>query len=339
MYYQNSVEIFDKIKNSKKILINCHYNPDPDSVSSALSLYSFIKSLKVEVDVVCPNNKLPSKLSFLDGYNDIKLNTDYDNFNFDLYDLVLLVDSANPKVVSGKSNTNFIEKIKNLIVIDHHATNNIDADIKLVDNNASSVTEIIYGFFEDNQIEIIPETATKLLTGIYGDTSLLTLPSATERTYDIVNKLVHLHADKNTVVIYLTKSEKLEMYKFWSFALSKINVDLENRFAYVFISFEEYSSFSNLENAKSKVASIFSNGIIDTDFGVVGVEKEKGVLDLSFRARTDYDTSIVAKALGGGGHKAMSAVLIEGVEYNSAVERVLDECRKYARKDSPSHQK
>lgn len=333
MYYQNSVEIFDKIKNSKKILINCHYNPDPDSVGSALSLYSLIKSLKIEVDIVCPNNKLPSKLSFLDGYNEIKLNIDYENFNFDLYDLVLIVDSANPKVVSGISNTNFIKKIKNLIVIDHHETNNIDAVIKLIDNNASSVTEIIYGLFEDNQIEIIPETATKLLTGIYGDTSLLTLPSATERTYEVVNKLIHLHADKNTVVMYLTKSEKLEMYKFWSFALSKIEVDSENRFAFVFISLEEYSRFLNLENAKSKVASIFSNGIIDTDFGIVGIEKEKGVLDLSLRARTDYDTSVIAKALGGGGHKAMSAVLIEGVEFNSAVQKVLDVCRKYATKN------
>ena len=332
MYYQNSVEIFDKIKNSKKILINCHYNPDPDSVSSALSLYSLIKSLKIEVDIVCPNNKLPSKLSFLDGYNEIKLNIDYENFDFSPYDLVFLIDSANSKVVSGKSNTNFLEKIKKLIVIDHHATNNIKANIKLMDNDASSVTEIIYRFFEDNQLEIIPETATKLLTGIYGDTSLLTLPSATERTYDVVNKLVHLNADKNAVVMYLSKSEKLGMYKFWSFALSKIEVEVENRFAYIFIPFEEYSPFLNLENAKSKVASIFSNGIIDTDFGIVGVEKEKGVLDLSLRARTDYDTSVIAKALGGGGHRAMSAVLMEGIEFNSAIEKVLEVCRKYANK-------
>lgn len=333
MNYSESTQIFEEIKKSKKILINCHYNPDPDSVSSALSLYQLIKSLQIDVDIICPNSKLPSKLAFLNGYEDVKLNIDYENFDFSPYDLVFLIDSANSKVVSGKSNTNFLEKIKKLIVIDHHATNNIKANIKLMDNDASSVTEIIYRFFEDNQLEIIPETATKLLTGIYGDTSMLTLPSATERTYDVVNKLIHLNADKNSVVMYLSKSEKLEMFRFWSFALNKIEVDVENRFAYIFIPFEEYSPFLKLENAKSKIASIFSNGVIDTDFGIVGVEKEKGVLDISLRARTDYDTSIIAKDLGGGGHKAMSAVLMEGVEFNSAKEKVLEVCRKYANKN------
>lgn len=333
MNYSLSTAILNEIKKSKKILINCHYNPDPDSVSSALSLYQLIKSFQIEVEVVCPNSRLPSKLAFLNGFDEIKLNIDFENFDFDHYDLVLLVDSANSKVVSGKLNSTFLERINNLIVIDHHASNNINANIKLMDNDASSVTEIIYRFFEDNNLEIIPETATKMLTGIYGDTSMLTLPSATEQTYDVINKLIHLKANKEAVVMYLSKSEKLEMYKFWSFALSRINVDVENRFTYVFIPFEEYLPFLKLENAKSKIASLFSNGIIDTDFGIVGVEKEKGVLDISLRARTNYDTSVIAKALGGGGHKAMSAVLMEEVEFNSAVEKVLEVCRKYANKN------
>lgn len=333
MNYSESIDILSEIKKSKKVLLNCHYNPDPDSVSSALSLYDFIKSFNIEVDIICPNNKLSTRLSYLKSVNDIKLDINFESFDFSNYDLVIFVDSANSKVLSGKSNTSFLEKISNLVVIDHHATNNINAKIKLIDNDACSVTEIIYRFFEDVGYEINPVLATKLLTGIYGDSSLLTLPSATERTYDVVNKLIHLNADRKAVVMNLTKSEKIEMYRFWSYALSLIEVDKENRFAYIFIPNEEYKKFENLENGKSKIASMFSNGIVDTDFGIVGVEKEKGVIDLSLRARTDFDTSTVAKALGGGGHKAMSAVLMEGVEFNSAVTKVLEVCRKYANKN------
>ena len=44
--------------------------------------------------------------------------------------------------------------------------------------------------------------------------------------------------------------------------------------------------------------------------------------------------SKIAKEVGGGGHKAASGARIEGLGFDEAVAKVLDACRKYARKDS-----
>ena len=37
MNYKESAKILEEIKRAKYILVNCHRNPDPDSVASALA--------------------------------------------------------------------------------------------------------------------------------------------------------------------------------------------------------------------------------------------------------------------------------------------------------------
>lgn len=331
-YYQESQTIFSKIRRSKKILVNCHNYPDPDSIGSALALRQILLNMGKQVDVICPTSKLPSNLSFLKGYEKINIGVNFNSFDFSKYDLVIFIDSANLKIVTGVDTSTDLSKINDLIVIDHHLGNDLVSTTKLIDIKASSVGEMIFKLFTDNQIQIDPIISTSLLTAIYGDTWILTLPSASEDTYEVINKLIHNGADRNRVVMSLAKSESVKMFKFWKIILDKIQIDQENRFAYAFIPNNEYHDFADVEEAKSKAASIFSNGLIDTDFGMIGIETRVGKLNVSFRARTDFDTSKISRSLGGGGHKEMSAVIIEGLTFEEAVEKVLSVCRKYANK-------
>jgi nanoRNase/pAp phosphatase (c-di-AMP/oligoRNAs hydrolase) len=73
--------------------------------------------------------------------------------------------------------------------------------------------------------------------------------------------------------------------------------------------------------------------VTETDFGFIGVEESPKFITISFRGRTDFDTSQIAKELGGGGHKVASAVKFEGVSFDEVTKKVLAAARKYAKKD------
>ena len=78
-------------------------------------------------------------------------------------------------------------------------------------------------------------------------------------------------------------------------------------------------------------ANLFGEIVADTDFGMIMTEQEKNILSVSFRSRIGFDTSAIAKELGGGGHVYASGAKVEGLSFSKAVEKVLQTARKYAR--------
>jgi len=77
---------------------------------------------------------------------------------------------------------------------------------------------------------------------------------------------------------------------------------------------------------------LFTQVVDETDFGFLAVELERNRLAISFRSRTGFDTSVIAKSLGGGGHIYASGAKIENMQFDKAVEKLLEVTRKYAKK-------
>lgn len=326
MNYPESKKILEEIKKAKKILVNCHRSPDPDSVGSVLAMRLVLENMGKEVVVICPSKPISKQTNYLSGYDQINLGVDFNNFDFSKYDLFITLDTPNTILMTGKGG-NKVPKIKT-IVIDHHHLSSLNGFIKLVEEKATSVGEMLYGIFEDWGIKVDKGMAECLLTSIIGDTGVLAYPNVTLETLSIASALMRLGADKNMIVEKIYRSEDFELLKFWSVILSKMEIDKDHKFVYSFMSYGEYKKFSHLDDAKSKAASLFAPIVEGTDFGFVGIEERVKQLTVSFRGRTDFDTSKIAKELGGGGHKASSAVIIEGLPFEKAVEKVLDTARK-----------
>ena len=147
MNYKESKKILAEIKKAKRILLNCHRGPDPDSIGSALAMYEVLKGWGKDVVVVCSSGDLFDNVSFLQGYSKIKKGVDFSKFDFPQYDLFITLDSSNWSMVTG-DNEMSVPDIP-LVVIDHHKTNPGYGTINLVDINAKSVGEILYLVFQD----------------------------------------------------------------------------------------------------------------------------------------------------------------------------------------------
>src|SRR5579859_5313344 len=94
MYYTESQKILQEIDKAKKILVNLHRGPDPDSFACAFSLYYFLCSLGKNVDVVLTKtSELSSQLNQMDEAKLVKM-IDYSKFDFKKYDLFITSDSG-----------------------------------------------------------------------------------------------------------------------------------------------------------------------------------------------------------------------------------------------------
>lgn len=329
MNYQESLKILEEIKKAKRILINCHKNPDPDSVGSALAMAQFVKSLGKEARIICPT-KINSQFGFIENFGLIEQGVDFNNINYKDYDLFIVLDSSSWDFASKMEEAN-IPAIK-LIVIDHHATNKMYGSINLVDKKLIAVAELLYLFFEDCGFEIDKKVASQLLMGIIGDSGVYRFPGTTARTLEIAAKLISKGVDQNEIIKNLYFSVDFEEFKFWGKVMEEVQYDREYNFIWVAISNEIYKKFGAVKNYNEDTATTFFQSIAGSDFGIVMVEEEKGTLNISLRSRTGLDVSRIAVDLGGGGHRYASGGGLKGFTFDEAVKKVLEVARKYAKK-------
>jgi len=327
MNYPESQLILGEIKKANRILLNCHRGPDSDSVGSALAMNSVLRKLGKETLVICPS-EVPEDLKFLENSDDIKT-VEFESFSFKDYDLFLTMDSSNYGMVSGNRELQLPDI--NIIVMDHHHTNVGFGSINLIDSNKTSTAELLFDVFKDWGINFDSEISTKLLTGIIGDTGCFQYAGAGKTTLDVAGQLLEFGANKDQIILNIYRSIEYSSIKFWGKVIESMQHDKEGRFVWSAIPNSVYNEYGADSSAKEDVSNLFAPVIKDTDFGVIMMESDKNVLSVSFRSRSSFDVSKIAKEVGGGGHVLASGAKVEG-PFEEAVEKVLNSCRKYANK-------
>lgn len=327
MNYKESVKILSEIKKAKKILVNCHRGPDSDSVGSALAMLQVLKDLGKEATVICPSDT-PPNLTFLKGADEI-VRVNFTSFDFSPYDLFIILDSSNYSMVTGLKDSDG-PGIRS-IVIDHHFSNEKFGDINLVDSEITSTGELLYRLFNDWSVSISEEIAESLLTGIIGDTGTFQYQNVGEITLRAAADLIGKGADKDEIVYNLYRNIEFKEVKMWGKFIESMMI--EDGFTWSAIPLSVYKDFGEYAYAKEDVANLFSPIVKGTEFGIIMIETSESVLSVSFRSRTGFDVSEVAKEVGGGGHKAAAGARIEGLPFQEAVNKVLVAARKHVKKD------
>jgi len=331
MNYPESATILEEIKKANKILLNCHFSADPDGIGCTLAMKLVLEGMGKEVTVICPSKSLSKQTDYLKGYSDINLGVNFYGYDFSKYDLFIILDTSDTNILTGKDDV--LEVKIPVIVFDHHRTFDLKNNIKILDQDASSVGEILYRVFQDWGIDCGKDTANCLLTAVIGDTGTFSYPGAGERTLRAGADLISLGADKTMISDRIYRAEDFRILKFWSETLARAEIDREHHFVWSAVPYKSFEQCSDLPAVKSKTAALFAPIVDGTDFGFILIEERPDYISVSFRGRTDFDTSKIAEELGGGGHPVASAVRFENMPFDEAVEKVLEAARKYARKN------
>lgn len=316
MHFSQSKDIKDAITKAKHILINVHRSPDLDSVGSALAFYHVLKKMGKKVTLVGPHHIDP-KHSFIPASQNIK-KIDFKTFDFSPFDLFLILDSGSSQIVTDSPTAPLPQLPR--IVIDHHKTNNIKGEIRLVKDDASATAEILFCLFQDWNVSITPDIATMLFAGLSHDTLFFKYTENDVETFATASSLIKMGADKDLILDRVFNNTDALLLRNVGQVLQKLKI--QKSFAWIAVSYGEYKKMGAPLGIREYLADFFIATIAHTSFGVVMLEEKPGKLCISFRGKKGIDVSEIAKKLDGGGHLYRAGATVYG-DFKTMVKRVL----------------
>ncbi len=298
--------ILVEIKKASSILLHCHPSPDPDSVGSALAMKLVLEKMGKSVTVIAGDSPIPDAFMHFPGAKDI-IAKNYFEIDLAKFDLFIAQDSGGLSLISRKGPVIFPPNLYT-IVIDHHATNSGYGKINLIEVSYPATAQVLADLFSVWGIALDEGVATNLFAGIYSDTGGLRYSSVTAHTYSVMADLAaHIH-DISTLIRKM-HSNTPGALRFQSIALKDIDV-IGGKFALSIVPYSAISEYGFVEDeiSAAMIAS-FMLSVPQWIASACGVEIEPGNFKISFRSSDEKlcDVSILAAALGGGGHKAASA--------------------------------
>ena len=301
-------EIQKTIGNAREILLIAHQKPDGDTLGANLAMANWLRNIGKHFHLYCLH-PVPQHLRYLPLWEHL-LYTDEEIIRIP-FDLIIFIDSSS---LSYSGVGHLLEKIKGqptIINIDHHPTNPNFGNINLVDPVASSASEIIYKFFESQQIQITKDMATCILTGILTDTGGFSNLGTTQSSMEIAGKLLGLGAKFTTITNFTVRNKTVNTLKLWGRALDRLTRHANGVVSTVLTQNDLTECDASDEDLEG--ISNFLNALQDAKIIMVLKEDPSGFVKVSLRTtQENVDVSELAQKFGGGGHKKAAGFSVPG---------------------------
>lgn len=171
-------KIAKEIKKYNTIVIARHIGPDPDALGSSIGLKELILNNfpKKQVYVVGAPASRFRYLGNVDKLPEIEYNKS----------LLIVTDTPDTKRIDGVDYSKFAKVIK----IDHHPFVEAFADIELIDDKASSASQLIIELAKKNNYKLNSDIASKLYLGVVADTNRFLYEYTSYKTLELVAWLI-----------------------------------------------------------------------------------------------------------------------------------------------------
>lgn len=303
--------ILEQIKKYNRIIIHRHQRPDPDAIGSQIGLASILKASFPYKEIAVVGKEIPS-FSWIGTMDEVD-SSDYDGA------LVIVTDTANAPRIDDRRFNNGDELIK----IDHHPNDEPYGDIMWVDDQASSSSELIYGFYQHFAKELVmtKKAATALYAGIIGDTGRFLYPATTPKTMLVAGALMAAGAD--AAAISQRENEiTLPLARLSAYVYENLTIT-DNGAANVMLTDTVLKRFGLTEAGTSAVVSL-PGRIKDVLAWAIFVQQDDGGFRVRLRSKGPVINEL-AKHYNGGGHPLASGARVANKEEIKQIMKELDD--------------
>ncbi|WP_270474283.1 DHH family phosphoesterase [Clostridium cochlearium] len=319
-----SYVLLDLIKESNKVFIMGHINPDIDCIGSALGLYSIINTLNKECYIILEDintsiKTLMDKIKEEQIYNNVFINSNKSIEKIDENSLLIIVDVHNKGHVQ---NIKVVEKSKKLVIIDHHrkSTDYIEETLlSYIEPYASStselVTELIQYMVEKPVLKTIEAEA--LLAGICVDTKNFYFKTGV-RTFEAASFLKGLGADTIHVKKLFSDDLNTHLKKYEIIKTAKVKDNIA-----IAVCPEDIRDTLLAAQAADELINIIG---IYTSFVLVKIEND---IYISARSLGEVNVQLILESLGGGGHMTMAGAKLKDMTMKEALIELQNSIDKY----------
>lgn len=281
----------------KQIILYRHVNPDLDAFGSQMGLYWVLKMLYPEKNVVLQGKMDSDILKLYDPIEDNRL--------IEGKTLGIVLDTANCERVDGDlSLSNYIVKIDHHIVVDSYG------DINVVDESASSCSEIVTLLLQKEGIKLPISSAKALYLGIIGDSNRFLYQSTTKKTFQAASYLLDagICIDDLYKKLYIKKKSDLDITKY-----IYNHYRQDGPVAWFYFSTEALNQLHITREKGSQYVNTLANVDEFRIWMAITQNDEEQNYRVSIRSR-DVAVNEVANQFRGGGHAFASGATLQTLE-------------------------
>ena len=314
------------IKESKKVMIMGHNNPDMDSIGSCMGIYRLAKTLDTNAYIVSSED-VPALKAFnreLDKdseYEDVIINKEVAMENVDEDTLLVVVDTHKVNYVDAPE---LLKEVKKIVIVDHHrrsADYIENATLMFQEVYASSAAELVTELLQYAETKINLKTieAESLYAGIMMDTKNFTFKTGV-RTFEAAAYLRRCGVD----IVRVKKWFQSDLKSFNTIADIVKRADIVNTTIAISI-YDKTSKEASLICAKA-ADELLTISDITASF-VLGNTGEK--ICISGRSIGDINVQVILEKLGGGGHITLAGAQVEGMTIEETKQELINRINEY----------
>lgn len=280
-------------------VILTHRRPDGDTTGCAVALCLGLRALGKKAWVLQNRQFTPRFAPYLEGLICEGAGEDATIVSVDIASLGLL--SFDAEALADRID----------FAVDHHGSNSLPLEQKLVEADKAACGEIIYDLLCELGVAMDQRMAEALYLAISTDTGCFKFANTSANTFRVAQKLVEAGARIFPInkLFFDTKSfarlrlesrliDTMEFYAGGTVALCAI----------------QPAWLQELSLTEDDIDSIsgFARSIEGVEIGIMIREVEDGLGKLSVRTGTRYDASALCQELGGGGHAGAASASVSG---------------------------
>ncbi len=318
------IKISELITKNQNIVIFHHVNPDGDCMATSFGLAEALrkkypnKNIKVVADI----EDFTPHLRYMDEYIDWE-NTITKPEHNDY--LAIIGDVSNGNRV--RFFENFKEKIKEIIVYDHHQNNlTIDnVDVFWKESSYPAAALMTYELLNELNIEIDEKAALIINHGILTDTGWYKFSPGNKKVFQISGELNEIIGEELQKNFYSLMNQKaLNEVKFHGWVLNNFKI-FNNNISYICIGEKDLKNFDLKPEQAAKVN--YLSGIENIESWLFFIQYPEFVR-VEFRSK-NIPVNRVAEKFGGGGHlNAAGCILKKMSEHKKVINEVNNEIEK-----------
>lgn len=290
----DEMQTAELLRRADDILILTHRNPDGDTLGGAFALLWALRALGRRVRVFSPDRVAEKYSYILQGEKPFCGEDGCAGFR---PAFVAAVDAADRRMLGIGA-----EKFPDIaLCIDHHLTNTGFAENLLL-RDCAAACEPVYGVLLALGVEITPQIADCLYTGIATDTGCFRYSNVTADTHRIAAELMSLGARAEDINRLMFETKTRTFLALQRMIFDSLEWHFGGRCALITITQEMFRKSGSDESECEEIAS-FPRAIEGVLAGVTLRERPDGRYRVSLRTNAPVDASAICSRLGGGGHR------------------------------------
>ncbi len=307
--------VVSRLLGADDILILCHKNPDGDTLGSGAALCLALRRLGKTAAVLC-SDPIPAMYAFLPI-------TVFDGSFAPRF--VVAVDVAGIQLFGDKNNMpRYAEHVD--LCIDHHASNSGYAYESLVDGSAAAAAELLTSLIPELGVELTPDIAACLYTGLATDTGCFRFTNTTAATHRAAARLIEAGADVATLNERLFECRSHARMEAERMALESLEYYYGDRCAMICLTWDQIQA-AGVAGAELEDLTSLPRSIEGVEVGLTLRQQKDGSYKISVRTGNQTNACSIARRLGGGGHPRAAGCEISG-NLDNAKHAILDEVKK-----------